>query len=74
MPSSGAFDDINHPRKISQYSKETVCFYMFVDEKTEAFLKDKWGMDSVKKIGIWRVVVVHNLPYTDGRRNGKVNF
>lgn len=46
---------------------------MFVDEETEADLKLNGGLDDSKKIGVWRIVVAHNLPYTDGRRNGKVN-
>lgn len=45
---------------------------MFVDEETEAYLKKNSGLDSSRKIGIWRVVVAHNLPYKDARRNGKV--
>ena len=46
---------------------------MFVDEETEADLKTNGSLNESKKIGLWRIVVVHNLPYTDGRRNGKVN-
>ncbi|GLT82867.1 hypothetical protein SLE2022_012000 [Rubroshorea leprosula] len=68
----GAFDNIQQPSNISEYSKQTVCFYMFVDEETEAALKRDGGLVNSKKIGIWRVVVVHNLPYSDGRRNGKI--
>ncbi|GLT51396.1 hypothetical protein SLA2020_248100 [Shorea laevis] len=68
----GAFDNIQQPSNISEYSKQTVCFYMFVDEETEADLKHNGGLVNSKKIGIWRVVVVHNLPYTDGRRNRKI--
>ncbi|KAJ8761466.1 hypothetical protein K2173_001599 [Erythroxylum novogranatense] len=68
----GAFDDIQQPSNISEYSRKTVCFFMFVDERTEEYLKNNSGLDERRKIGIWRVVVVHNLPYTDGRRNGKV--
>ncbi|XP_065877982.1 probable hexosyltransferase MUCI70 isoform X2 [Euphorbia lathyris] len=68
----GAFDDIQQPSNISEYSKKTVCFFMFVDEETEEYLKQKSGLDGDRKVGIWRVVVVHNLPYKDGRRNGKV--
>ncbi|XVF27637.1 hypothetical protein REPUB_Repub14bG0125500 [Reevesia pubescens] len=68
----GAFDIIQQPKNISEYSKQTVCFYMFVDEVTEADLKTNGGLDESKKIGVWRIVVVHNLPYTDGRRNGKI--
>ncbi|KAF8045964.1 hypothetical protein N665_4168s0002 [Sinapis alba] len=67
-----AFDDVKAPQNISKYSEETVCFYMFVDEETESILKRERGLNGNKKVGIWRVVVVHNLPYLDGRRNGKV--
>ncbi|KAG2318906.1 hypothetical protein Bca4012_054876 [Brassica carinata] len=67
-----AFDDVKAPQNISKYSEETVCFYMFVDEETETILKRERGLNGNKKVGIWRVVVVHNLPYSDGRRNGKV--
>ncbi|OMO65148.1 hypothetical protein COLO4_31465 [Corchorus olitorius] len=68
----GAFDNIQQPKNISEYSRQTVCFYMFVDEVTEADLKQHSGLDESKKIGVWRIVVVRNLPYTDGRRNGKI--
>ncbi|CAL9216528.1 unnamed protein product [Arabidopsis halleri] len=67
-----AFDDVKAPQNISKYAEETVCFYIFVDEETESILKRERGLDGNKKVGIWRVVVVHNLPYSDGRRNGKV--
>ncbi|XP_010549320.1 PREDICTED: uncharacterized protein LOC104820544 [Tarenaya hassleriana] len=68
----GAFDDVKEPQNISKQSEETACFYMFVDEETREFLKRERGLNSTKKIGIWRIVVVQNLPYSDGRRNGKV--
>ncbi|VVB02021.1 unnamed protein product [Arabis nemorensis] len=59
-----AFDDVKSPRNISKYSEQTVCFFMFVDEKTEARLKrDKDFNVTTMKVGLWRVVVVHNLPY-----------
>ncbi|KAL4626820.1 hypothetical protein ACB092_05G124800 [Castanea dentata] len=68
----GNFDDINQPRNVSDYSKETVCFYMFIDEETEAYMKKTGTLGPSKKVGVWRVVVVHNLPYEDGRRTGKI--
>ncbi|PPD95672.1 hypothetical protein GOBAR_DD07281 [Gossypium barbadense] len=68
----GAFDVIQQAKNISEYSKRTICFYMFVDEETEADLKANGGLDETRKIGVWRIVVVRNLPYTDGRRNGKI--
>ncbi|KAK9936376.1 hypothetical protein M0R45_013222 [Rubus argutus] len=68
----GNFDEINQPRNISDYSRETVCFYMFIDEETEAYLKSTGKLASSKKIGIWRTVVIHNPPYKDARRTGKI--
>ncbi|KAG5234969.1 F3H9.11 protein [Salix suchowensis] len=68
----GAFDDIQQPHNVSEYSKNTICFFMFVDEETEAYLKNNGGLNDRRKVGLWRIVVVHNLPYRDGRRNGKV--
>nr|GLL28858.1 uncharacterized protein LOC109165107 isoform X1 [Ipomoea trifida] len=68
----GAFDLIHQPKNISEYARENVCFYMFVDEGTEAFLRNSGDLNSSSRIGLWRIVVVHNLPYTDARRNGKI--
>lgn len=45
---------------------------MFVDEETEVFLRDSSELDGTMRIGLWRIVIVHNLPYDDPRRNGKV--
>lgn len=45
---------------------------MFVDEETKIFLRNSSDPDSSAKIGLWRIVEVHNLPYSDSRRNGKV--
>ncbi|XP_049358085.1 probable hexosyltransferase MUCI70 [Solanum verrucosum] len=68
----GAFDLIRQPQNISEYAKGNVCFYMFVDEETENFLRNSSELDSSMRIGLWRIAVVHNLPYDDPRRNGKV--
>ncbi|KAF3451472.1 hypothetical protein FNV43_RR07567 [Rhamnella rubrinervis] len=68
----GNFDEINQPQNISEYSKENVCFYMFIDEETEAAIKSAGTLDSSKKVGLWRVVVIHNIPYKDARRTGKI--
>ncbi|GKC85656.1 Rho GTPase-activating protein like protein, partial [Tanacetum coccineum] len=68
----GAYDLIQQPKNISDFSKKNVCFFMFVDEQTEGFLKSSSNLDRSKRIGLWRIVVVHNLPYNDPRRNGKV--
>ncbi|PWA73716.1 hypothetical protein CTI12_AA258650 [Artemisia annua] len=68
----GAYDLIQQPKNISDLSKKNVCFFMFVDEQTEGFLKSSSNLDQSKRVGLWRIVVVHNLPYNDPRRNGKV--
>uniref|UniRef100_A0A7N0RF34 TOD1/MUCI70 glycosyltransferase-like domain-containing protein n=1 Tax=Kalanchoe fedtschenkoi TaxID=63787 RepID=A0A7N0RF34_KALFE len=68
----GNFDTLRQPTNVSDIAKKTVCFFMFVDEETEAFLKTSAGLDSSKRIGLWRITLVKNLPYTDPRRNGKV--
>lgn len=71
---SGAYDLIQQPKNISETAKRNVCFYMFVDEETDRFLRNSSGLDSSNKLGLWRTVVIHNLPYDDPRRNGKVNY
>ncbi|CAA0817917.1 Protein of unknown function (DUF616 [Striga hermonthica] len=68
----GAFDLIRQPKNISEYAKTNVCFHMFVDGVTEAFLKNSSELGSDKKVGLWRIIVVRNLPYLDPRRNGKI--
>ncbi|OVA14919.1 Protein of unknown function DUF616 [Macleaya cordata] len=68
----GNYDIIQQPKNISEAAKRNVCFYMFVDKETEAYMKNSSALDDRKKVGLWRIIVVHNLPYTDARRNGKV--
>lgn len=68
----GNYDIIQQPKNISEAAKRDACFYMFLDEETEAYMKNSSVLGSTKKVGLWRVVVVHNLPYADSRRNGKV--
>ncbi|KAJ8485251.1 hypothetical protein OPV22_017736 [Ensete ventricosum] len=68
----GNYDIMQQPKNISEYAKRNACFYMFVDEETEAYVKNSSGLVDTKRVGLWRVVVVRNLPYDDARRNGKV--
>ncbi|PKA65356.1 hypothetical protein AXF42_Ash005689 [Apostasia shenzhenica] len=68
----GNYDIMQQPKNISEASQRTICFYMFVDEETEAYIRNSSIIDSNKRVGLWRVVVVRNLPYADARRNGKV--
>ncbi|KAG6407881.1 hypothetical protein SASPL_130881 [Salvia splendens] len=60
-------------RLISEYSKKNVCFVMFVDTQTLAKLSSEGNIPDEKgHIGLWRIVVVKNLPYEDMRKTGKV--
>lgn len=72
--SPGNYDLIQQPRNISEEAKRNVPFYMFIDEETEAYLKNKSMLDSSKRVGLWRIIVIHNVPYSDARRNGKVGI
>lgn len=46
---------------------------MFVDEQTLAKLSTEGHIpDDRGNIGLWRIVVVKNLPYEDMRKTGKV--
>lgn len=59
--------------QISEYSKTNVCFVMFVDEQTLAKLSSEGNIpDERGHIGLWKIVVVKNLPYEDMRKTGKV--
>ncbi|XP_054808963.1 probable hexosyltransferase MUCI70 [Prosopis cineraria] len=71
----GSSDFLRRPtsRLISQYSKDNVCFVMFLDDQTLSKLSSEGNSpDDRGYIGLWKVVVVKNLPYEDMRRTGKV--
>ncbi|KNA09280.1 hypothetical protein SOVF_155140 [Spinacia oleracea] len=68
----GNYDILQQPKNTSEDAKKNVCFFMFLDEETEAAMKNASVLDGSNKAGLWRIVVVHNLPYTDPRRNGKI--
>jgi hypothetical protein len=65
---------IQHPRNVTELSKANACFYMFVDEETMAYVKNSSSLYKDNEVGLWRLVVVRNLPYEDPRRTGKVPF
>jgi hypothetical protein len=59
--------------QITSLSKKTVCFAMFLDEVTlETLLSEGQKMDSMGFIGIWKVILIKNMPYNDMRRVGKI--
>ncbi|XP_065861417.1 probable hexosyltransferase MUCI70 [Euphorbia lathyris] len=71
----GSSDFLRRPtsKRISEFSKRIVCFVMFVDEQTQSKLFSDGNIpDDRGYVGLWRIVVVKNLPYQDMRRTGKV--
>lgn len=70
--SPGNYDVIQQPKNLGKITLEKVPFYMFVDEETEASLKNSSLLDSRNRVGLWRIILVRNVPYSDARRNGKV--
>lgn len=71
----GNSDRLRSPmgKTVSRFSRKNVCFVMFVDDITLQTLSSEGRMpDRMGYIGIWRIVTVKNLPYTDMRRVGKI--
>ncbi|KAG9451269.1 hypothetical protein H6P81_011234 [Aristolochia fimbriata] len=71
----GSSDFLRRPtkKKMGEYSKANVCFVMFVDEGTlETLSSEGHVLDDKGYIGLWRIVVVRNLPYADMRKTGKI--
>lgn len=71
----GNSDRLRSPfsKTITRQSRKNVCFVMFLDETTlKALLSEGQMMDSGGFIGLWKIVVVKNLPFTDMRRVGKI--
>lgn len=59
--------------QIGTYSKRNVCFVMFLDELTLTKISSEGNIPNENGfIGLWRVIAVKNLPYTDMRKTGKV--
>ncbi|XP_071731371.1 uncharacterized protein [Rutidosis leptorrhynchoides] len=71
----GNSDRLRSPmgKTVSRFSRKNVCFVMFVDDNTVQTLSAEGHMpDRMGYIGIWRIVIVKNLPYSDMRRVGKI--
>ncbi|KAK6132402.1 hypothetical protein DH2020_033841 [Rehmannia glutinosa] len=71
----GNSDRLRSPigKTVSRMSRKNVCFVMFVDEVTLQTLSSEGQMpDMMGFVGLWKIVVVKNLPYTDMRRVGKI--
>ncbi|KAG8089527.1 hypothetical protein GUJ93_ZPchr0011g26883 [Zizania palustris] len=60
-------------KTITSLSKKTVCFAMFLDEITLQTLESEGQkMDDMGFIGIWKIILIKNMPYNDMRRVGKI--
>ncbi|ONM26502.1 uncharacterized protein [Zea mays] len=60
-------------KTITSLSKKTVCFAMFLDEVTLQTLESEGQkMDGMGFIGIWKIILIKNMPYNDMRRVGKI--
>ncbi|CAI5457899.1 unnamed protein product [Closterium sp. Yama58-4] len=70
----GAYDLVQQPSNISEEARQQLCFVMFVDETTfNEFIRDgTLKQPRTRRVGLWRLVVVHNPPYRDPRRTGKI--
>ncbi|KAL3702248.1 hypothetical protein R1sor_020270 [Riccia sorocarpa] len=71
----GNYDHIRNPsgKKVTSASKKKVCFAMFVDQPSLAGMIEEGEVpDENMNLGLWRIVLIKNMPYTDNRRTGKV--
>ncbi|XP_023537328.1 uncharacterized protein LOC111798426 [Cucurbita pepo subsp. pepo] len=71
----GNSDRLRSPtgKSVTRFSRKNVCFVMFMDEVTmETLSSEGQTVDRMGFIGLWKIVVVKNLPYTDMRRVGKI--
>ncbi|KAI7989390.1 putative beta-1,3-galactosyltransferase 2 [Camellia lanceoleosa] len=61
---------------IVEYSKKNVCFIMFLDEQTLETANQRECSDERVCIGLWRIVIVRNLPYKDmhKRKGAKISI
>ncbi|KAJ3671617.1 hypothetical protein LUZ60_007696 [Juncus effusus] len=71
----GNSDRLRSPfgKTITRLSKKSVCFAMFLDEVTlQTLLSDGQKMDNMGFMGLWKIILVKNLPFNDMRRVGKI--
>ncbi|KAF5201980.1 transmembrane protein [Thalictrum thalictroides] len=71
----GNSDKLRPPfgKTVTRLSRKSVCFVMFMDEKTMQYLSSEGQKpDEFGFVGLWKIVVVKNLPFADMRRVGKI--
>jgi hypothetical protein len=69
----GAYDRIRQPMHVRRITAENVCFFMFMDNVTLSRLASyQIKPNESHKIGLWRIVLVHELPYKESVMNSLV--
>ncbi|KAG0585696.1 hypothetical protein KC19_2G030500 [Ceratodon purpureus] len=69
----GGGDNLYQPIGFVNASLSKVCYVAFWDEVTMQTQEEAGNrLDADRKIGLWRVVLVRNLPFADQRKNGKI--
>ncbi|KAG0547431.1 hypothetical protein BDA96_01G079600 [Sorghum bicolor] len=69
----GGGDDLHQPIGMTENSIRKVCYVAFWDEVTREAQEEeghKIGEDLM--IGLWRIILVSDLPFSDQRLNGKI--
>ncbi|KAL5704202.1 hypothetical protein ACHQM5_022660 [Ranunculus cassubicifolius] len=71
----GSSDNVRSPfgKTVTRLSRKSVCFAMFMDENTLQTLSSEGQKpDNNGFIGLWKIVLVKDLPFDDMRRVGKI--
>ncbi|GLJ25995.1 hypothetical protein SUGI_0498640 [Cryptomeria japonica] len=69
----GGYDRLRQPKRVRKISAENVCFFMFVDNVTlEKLAGHGIEPDKFHKIGVWRIVLVKELPYKEYVMDGLI--
>lgn len=69
----GAYDRIRQPKHVRRITAESVCFFMFMDNVTLTGLaRYQIKPDESHRIGLWRIVLVRELPYKESVMNGLI--
>ncbi|KAL6893997.1 hypothetical protein ACP4OV_008095 [Aristida adscensionis] len=69
----GGGDDLHQPVGMTEGSIRKVCYVAFWDEVTRAAQEEEGNkIGENLMIGLWRIILVSDLPFSDQRLNGKI--
>lgn len=69
----GGGDNLYQPIGFVNATVSKVCYVAFWDDVTRQTQEEAGNVLSPdRKIGLWRIVIVKNLPFADQRKNGKI--